>query len=240
MAVQFCARRVRHPLLDIAALRAQCGQRTIAGEECYAALQAMGLDYGAAHRSVERLLVGTDGQAQRQVLAQLALPDCVAEGCGQYVLHPSMLDGALQGSLGLEFGGAADSRVFLPFAVEQVRIFGASPARGFAWVRYSAGSAAGDAVRKLDIDVCDEQGLVSVQLCGFSTRAVEEGLKPGGTLLLERAWRAQAVAEGSGFAAAQHWVVLCEPEEVAGAAAGELERQIAAALPAVRCVSVKE
>ena len=196
-----------------------------------------GLRRGA--RSVEQLLVGTDGQGQRQVLAQLALPDCVAEGGG--LCAASERSGCrAAGSVGLEFGGAADSRVFLPFAVEQVRIFGASPARGFAWVRYSAGCAAGDAVRKLDIDVCDEQGLVSVQLCGFSTRAVEEGLKPGGTLLLERAWRAQAVAEGSGFAAAQHWVVLCEPVQgEAGEATGELERQIAAALPAVRCVSLR-
>ncbi|MEA2959171.1 MAG: polyketide synthase PksN, partial [Alphaproteobacteria bacterium] len=227
------------PLIDIAALRAQCQQRTISGEECYEALRRMGLSYGAAHRSVDRLLTGADRQQHRQVLAQLVLPDCVADGGGQYVLHPSVLDGALQASLGLEFGGTAEGRVFLPFAVEQVRIFAASPARGWAWVRYAAGSVAGDAVRKLDIDLCDEQGRVSVQLCGFSTRAVEEGLGQTGTLLLERAWRAQAVEEVAGFGAGQHWVVLCEPNEAAGQAAGELEREIAAALPGVRCVTIR-
>ena len=211
------------PVLDIAGLRSGCSDEEVSSDECYARLNRLGLAYGPAQQGMSELHIGRDEAGRPQVLAGLALPSQVQETAAAYVLHPSVLDGALQASVGLEFGGAADSRVFLPFAVEQVRIFGASPARGFAWVRYSAGCAAGDAVRKLDIDVCDEQGLVSVQLCGFSTRAVE-GLKPGGTLLLERAWRAQAVAEGSGFAAAQHWVVLCEPE----AAAGERRRAGAA------------
>src|SRR5947199_197399 len=79
---------------------------------------------------------------------------------GEYVLHPSLLDAALQASVGLELGQQVAGGLHLPFALDEVEVFAPSPPRGWAWVRYGSGSTAGSAVRKLDIDLCDEQGRV--------------------------------------------------------------------------------
>src|SRR5205807_580297 len=40
----------------------------------------------------------------------------------------------------------------------------------YAWVRYAPGARAGDKVTKLDIDLCDEQGNICVQMRGVSWR----------------------------------------------------------------------
>jgi NAD(P)-dependent dehydrogenase (short-subunit alcohol dehydrogenase family) len=61
---------------------------------------------------------------------------------------------------------AAAGQPLLPFALEEVLIVSACPARGFAW-----GRREDEGSEKLDIDVCDEAGRVCVRLRGFSTRS---------------------------------------------------------------------
>ena len=82
------------PHLDLAALRAQCSLAALSAEQCYEVFRAIGIDYGPAHRAIETLHVGAG-----QVLAKLVLPDNMADS--RLVLHPSMLDGALQATIGL-------------------------------------------------------------------------------------------------------------------------------------------
>ncbi|MED1663354.1 hypothetical protein P4U85_05670, partial [Brevibacillus laterosporus] len=43
----------------------------------------------------------------------------------------------------------------------------------WAFVRYSDGGHAKDKAQKLDIDLCDEQGVVCVRMKGFSSRVLE-------------------------------------------------------------------
>ena len=59
-------------------------------------LAGMGLDYGPAHRAIDVLHLGQD-----QVLARLCLPPSVAHTRERFVLHPSLMDGALQAAIGL-------------------------------------------------------------------------------------------------------------------------------------------
>lgn len=103
-----------------------------------------------------------------QVVAQLRLPKAVEETWGEYVLHPSLMEGALQACAGLMGGeeeGSKERRV--PFALESLRLVSKCRREMVAWVRYSAGSEAGDKVIKLDIDLCDEDGNVCVQMRGL-------------------------------------------------------------------------
>ncbi|MCH6160828.1 SDR family NAD(P)-dependent oxidoreductase [Streptomyces marispadix] len=168
--------------LDIPALQASCPHR-LDGEECYDRFESMGLAYGPALRAVETLHHGA-GTA----LSRLVLPEVAA---GAQTLNPSMLDAALQTSLGVllaeqgEGTGASDPSASpdptgsseagvaaLPFAVREVRIHAATPAEGWAVARASDGDRPGGTVRSFDIDLCDTSGRVCVRIRGFSTRTV--------------------------------------------------------------------
>ncbi|GBF33017.1 malonyl CoA-acyl carrier protein transacylase [Desulfocucumis palustris] len=208
-------------LLDLTALQLQCSQSILSSAQCYETFRYMGLDYGPGHQGIEKIYLGPG-----QLLAKLSLPASVYDTLDQFVLHPSMTDSALQASvcLMMAFGdadGRAARRPPLPFTLQELEIRGSCTPDMWAFIRYSDGSKAGDKVQKIDIDLCDDQGHVCVQMKGFSARVLEgEAGSAGaaatlGTLLLHPCWKEQAVnKEATDPVYAQHLVLLCEPDEV--------------------------
>jgi len=166
--------------LDLQSLRAKC-DHSIDIARCYSAFEAMGIVYGPAHRGLASVECGTDRE-RRFVLSQIRLPDSVSETSEQYVLHPSVLDSALQATIGLSLTATDHSaekaapmiRPSMPFALQRLEILDRSP--DIAWVYVCeterVASAAGTAQR-LDIDICDAVGRVCVRLQGFTTRVLE-------------------------------------------------------------------
>ncbi len=210
---------------EIAALQEACGQRIMTKEECYEAFCGMGLEYGPGQQGLERIEAG-----QGQALARLFLPSVgtvpvagsVRSG---YVLSPGIMDAALQSVLGLS-DGQGELKPALPFALEEMTVFGALAPSMWAHVRYSQGSTAGDRIRKFDIDVCDEEGNIAVMIKGYSTREMAGGvelkvLPLTETFLLKPAWREKALgtekeAEGKGISLkppSQRLIIFCEPSE---------------------------
>jgi hypothetical protein len=91
-----------------------------------------------------------------------------------YVLHPSMIDSALHASIGLIVDlDHVPTRPSLPFAMESLRIVSACTKEMVAWVRDSTGGKPGDRTVKVDIDLCDLQGNVCVQMRGFTSRVLD-------------------------------------------------------------------
>ncbi|MFJ8229751.1 SDR family NAD(P)-dependent oxidoreductase [Streptomyces sp. NPDC094448] len=160
--------------LDLTALRAACGSAYLDAEACYRFYRALGLEYGLSHRGVESVAVG-EGQA----LARLRLPDgAEAAALDAQPLHPGLLDAALQSSIGLfrpdgENPEPEDGALHLPFAVDRVTVLGPCAPRMWAWVRYSADDRPESGVRRIDIDVLDDDGVPRVLLRGFTSRAHE-------------------------------------------------------------------
>ncbi|MFE4053273.1 SDR family NAD(P)-dependent oxidoreductase [Streptomyces sp. YIM B13518] len=161
--------------LDLAGVRAACDDAVWDAERCYALYRSLGLDYGPGHRGVESVAVG-----EGQVLARLRLSAGAADFPGGFVVHPGLMDSALQATVGLlaESGDAKGGALFLPFAVDEVEILAPFRDSMWAWVRHSADDNPGSGVRKLDIDVCDDDGVVSCRFTGFSTRAYGAGGAP--------------------------------------------------------------
>ncbi|MCP5002736.1 MAG: SDR family NAD(P)-dependent oxidoreductase, partial [Planctomycetes bacterium] len=171
--------------LDIEELKAQMNERPLSGEDCYQAFKEMGIEYGEGHRGIREIYLG-----ENQVLARLSLPYSVQESENEYVLHPSLMDSALQSSIGLMLKNSTLSessetppgsgrwtlRPSLPFTLASLEIVDPCTSEMYAWVRYSSGSSASEKVQKLDIDLCDEQGNVRVKMRGFSSRTLEGGL----------------------------------------------------------------
>ncbi len=139
-------------------LKAQMTAEQLSPDQLYNAYAQMGIAYGPAHRGVVAVY-----QGDQQLLAQLQLPDIVTDDQAHYQLHPSLLDSALQASIGL----IADldnppSQPALPFALDKLTLFSSCTQDMYAWIRYSSDSQASDVVTKLDIDLLDNEGHLCV------------------------------------------------------------------------------
>nr|WP_260115445.1 SDR family NAD(P)-dependent oxidoreductase [Paenibacillus sp. YPD9-1] len=221
------------PVLPLKALQEECSQRSLSSNELYQAFRALGIEYGPGHQGIEKVDVG-EGQA----LAELSLPVSVRDTQDQYVLHPSILDSALQASIGLRVG-SEDLKPALPFALREIEILGACTPRMWAWIRNSTNSHAGDRVRKLDIDICDEQGNVCIRMKELSSRVLEaemDSTEPSDApelFMLEPVWEERLTAQQSSAADyAQHLILLCELSNVNSEAIEER-------MNGVRCVTLQ-
>src|SRR6266545_1592443 len=205
--------------LDLDQLKGQMGRGQLEPSSVYALCAGMGLIYGPSFQGITTIHRG-NGQA----LAQLRLPSVVADTSGDYVLHPSLMDGALQAAVGLIDDASESIQLRLPFALDSLRIISPCATDMIAWVRYSPGSQAADTVAKLDIDLCDERGNVCAQMRGLSSRALGKAISTTaaesraiGSLLAVPVWQAGGAsvsAEASHVEYAEHHVVLCELSNV--------------------------
>ncbi|BBB92541.1 MAG TPA: non-ribosomal peptide synthetase [Methylomusa anaerophila] len=219
------------PNLDISALQAECNQRAFSAKQCYELFESMGFDYGPAHQGIKELYVG-----QAKVLVRLGLPLSVSGTEEDFVLHPSMMDSALQASIGLIWGVGGAVKPAMPFALDELEILQPCTASMWALVRASGNRVMDDKIQKLDIDLCDDQGLICVRMKGFSIRLLEdEGVltetsATTGTLLCFPGWKEQfALSQGTIAEYVRHLIVLCEPT---GIGVKNIETQI----PGAQCV----
>lgn len=148
-------------------------QAKLEAPNIYAMCANMGLNYGPSHQGIIAIYLG-----KKQLLAQLCLPAIVEASQDEYVLHPSLMDSALQASIGLIIDlNHVPSNPFVPFVLESVRILSACTKEMVAWVRYPDSSKPEDKTIKLDIDLCDQQGNVCVQMQGLVSRVLENTIK---------------------------------------------------------------
>jgi acyl transferase domain-containing protein/acyl carrier protein len=161
--------------LNLEQLKMQMGQGRWEAAHVYALLAAMGLNYGPAHQGINAIYLG-----KKQVLAQLCLPGILKTSQPEYLLHPSLMDSALQACIGLMMDdkNQIPDKPYVPFILESLRIL--SPCTGdmFAWLRHSQGSTPERRTIKLDIDLCDHQGNICVQMHGVASRPLEAQPRP--------------------------------------------------------------
>jgi hypothetical protein len=185
--------------LDLTAIETRCQHSSLSARECYQRLSELSLVYGPAMQGIEQLSIG-----EGEVLARLRLPVGVVPGAdpvlaprtqtsaeGPYVLHPSILDAALQACIGLQADPNAHqnpqtrlSVVGMPFALDELSVVGDVPTQGWSWVRPHPGHAG----QAFDIDVCDDAGRIALRLRGLSIRQLPARTEETQTVLLtERA-----------------------------------------------------
>ena len=169
------------PQLNLGDLQAKLDEHHLNPEACYAAFKKMGIEFGPAHQGLAKMYGGDN-----EVLAKLTLPACVSGTKDPFILHPSLLDSALQASIGMGLGKESlngESRPLLPFALDRLEIIDRCPESIWAWVRLQPDLGIETntiaTVQKLDIDLCDEGGHVCVKIRGFTSRVLEGGLDPG-------------------------------------------------------------
>lgn len=200
------------PAVDLVALRA-AHAKAFSAEQVYAAFDAMGLNYGPAHRAITHLSTGSDAQGRPQVLAHLSLPATVVDTLDAYPLHPSLMDGAFQAAIGvtLKTGGGTSEGAALPFSVDSIEVLGPCVADMWVHIRTAAQAAVAPRVRTLDLDLLDTAGRVRVRLRGFATR-LPVADRPGDTgrspvQMFAPHWHRPATASATDYAV--RMVLLC-------------------------------
>lgn len=102
-------------------LQAECTGQMISGETFYPKFDKLGINYGTSHRIVEQVWMGT-----QQLVARLTLPSMFSNTIADRVLHPSVMDGALQAAMLLILAEDAKTPA-LPFAVQIVEVWRPCP-----------------------------------------------------------------------------------------------------------------
>ncbi|MBV9493032.1 MAG: SDR family NAD(P)-dependent oxidoreductase [Acidobacteria bacterium] len=206
--------------IDLAHLEQRMDSR-IEPAVVYAALARMGLSYGPAFRTITKLQ-----RAAGQVLAHLRIP-AIAES-SEYVLHPALMDGALQAAVGLLDDLATTSEARLPFELESLRVVAPCTGSMVAWVRPASGTT--DEVVRIDIDLCDERGTVCVQMRGLASRVLRANVATTGSILATPVWLADGVETLAAFPSARH-AIVCELAHV------DVER-LSTLLPLSDCIAI--
>ncbi|MGL6097065.1 MAG: beta-ketoacyl synthase N-terminal-like domain-containing protein, partial [Fimbriiglobus sp.] len=148
--------------VDVLAVRGRCPDHRDR-DEIYARVRAEGIDFGPTFQGLRQVWTG-DGEA----LAELAPPP--GDGIEKYLLHPTILDGAIQASVGLVAKSYGHKkRPMLPFSVEELTIFAPLTPVCYSYVRQTAGS---EGSVKLNVTIVDPTGRPLAFLRDVYLRAV--------------------------------------------------------------------
>jgi hypothetical protein len=143
--------------IPLEVLKAQCSSK-LDGSAFYEKFSKCGLNYGPSFRSVQEIFV-SDSFA----LARLKLADHLRPAFGQFILHPSLIDGAWQTAAGL----AANAELltpYLPFVLDEVAILHPLRQTCYAYAQFSDSHVPNpDGVRKFNILLVNESGDVLVR-----------------------------------------------------------------------------
>ncbi|WP_229521416.1 SDR family NAD(P)-dependent oxidoreductase [Paenibacillus monticola] len=151
--------------IDVDLIRSRCNV-TMNKETCYAAFRQRGLQLGRSFQALTELR-----HNDTETLAYLELPDLLEEQFSHYLLHPSLMDGALEAVIGLVHSG--DGRVLsLPFAIDEIEIHAPLPKVCLAYVTNSEIQQDDRYSRKFDVQLTDKDGRVLVSVTGFTLKVM--------------------------------------------------------------------
>jgi acyl transferase domain-containing protein/UDP:flavonoid glycosyltransferase YjiC (YdhE family)/thioesterase domain-containing protein/acyl carrier protein len=226
------------PTLPLENLIRECNQYYLSSDQCYSAIKSIGLDLGGGLRSIEAIYQGMD-----KILTRLVFPNELLHTQSDFVIHPAIIDGALQAQIGLFLNTDREEaqKLVLPFSIEALQIYRKLPSQVWALIRHSKDIQPGEGLRKLDIDICDDQGVVCIQFKGLTFIKAENSLNlihTSGekTLLLKPVWRHESVANSEdSIIYNQHLVILCE---MSNTDPQEIQLGIESRLKGVRCISL--
>ena len=127
---------------------------------------------------------------ETETIAQLQLPDHLKKDADQFVLHPSLMDGALQTIYRLLH---ADHQTYLPFSMGEIEIVRQYHKKVYAYVIKT--SAPDAKLSTFQIQITDETGNVMVQVKDFIVRllSVQPVEKKKNVFYYHPEWEQQAL-----------------------------------------------
>ena len=136
-------------------------------EACYELYRKNGFDFGPGFRPIQELHFN-----ETEAFSRLALPEEIADTAADFLLHPSLMDGALQSVIGLTAAAVEEAETpFVPFGLEEVEIIAPPKPECYVHVTSVAGGK-GAQIRKFNITIMDTAGNPLVRLKDYSLRSV--------------------------------------------------------------------
>ena len=133
----------------------------------YELFRRMGFDYGPSFRVIDEVATG-DGCA----MARLELHAEQAEDFEQYVLHPCLIDGALQTVVALLASGEGGVP-HLPFAIDEIESLGGLAQRCYVLAERTGGERDPHAgILQFNIHIVSDSGEPLVKITNFYVRAL--------------------------------------------------------------------
>ncbi len=204
------------PVSDIKALKAQCSRAVISAAEHYGRLKDAGLDLGLSFQGIETIYVGDDC-----AMAQLTLPSAAQPTMEGFVLHPGLLDSALQAASCL-FDSSGAFELSIPFSLKRIEIFGGTTSPMWSFARKAKGAASPkenqvkNRVTKFDFELYDASGSLCARVLEIAFRKPKfEADTAMGTLMLRPIWK-EEMANGKRAASEyhRHRVLVCGVDDV--------------------------
>ncbi|MEK8021504.1 MAG: SDR family NAD(P)-dependent oxidoreductase, partial [Candidatus Parabeggiatoa sp.] len=162
--------------IDIEAIKNRCP--TIwSNTECYQLFNATNQHYGPGFQTIQTLY-HNDSEA----LSRLLVPNLLKEGFNDFVLHPSLMEGALQ-TVSVLMG--QNTIPYVPSTLGEVEVLGPLSEQSYAYVL-----KAKDPHLKFNILMLDEMGEVRVRLSEFSVKPLTQ--QPANTpvkMYYENVWQ---------------------------------------------------
>ncbi|MBN1991919.1 MAG: SDR family NAD(P)-dependent oxidoreductase [Anaerolineae bacterium] len=135
---------------------------------CFQQSLARGFNFGPGFQLIRRVW-----QGDNQALGQTQLPDKLAPEANRYLLHPALGDACFQ-VLEATFTGEDTSDIYLPTGLETLAVRGRPGAQLWSWgqVRPSPPETKEHELKLADLQLCNEHGLVVVEIKGLQLRKV--------------------------------------------------------------------
>ena len=130
-----------------------------------------GFAYGPSLQVIE-----TIHSAAEYSVSKLVLPGHLTKHFDQFVLHPSLMDGALQTIMGIgDETAKQEEDVYIPFVVEKLELLKPLETEIYVYARFAAGgNTKNKGVRKFDVSLLNEAGEELVRFRNFTSRAIPQ------------------------------------------------------------------
>lgn len=207
---------------DIEEIKKRCVKDFIDSQMLYTIYSSMEVDYGPSHQAIKNIYVGDE-----EAIAQIVLPKCISNSVHEFVLHPAIMDAALQATLcfDVRLPSIASS---MPYSIEEVEIYHHCSENMWAIIKPAVGQIANSRTKRFGIEVCDETGQVCVNIKGFVVRTLDQQTDQSETLMFESYWEEErSIDTYEAFEYSLHILVFCN---VNGALVEEMSREAEQAL----------
>ncbi|MCX7920841.1 MAG: amino acid adenylation domain-containing protein [Clostridia bacterium] len=145
---------------------------SIQGDEFYKVFPKAGFDYGATFQAIHEVYYTGE-----EALSFLRVKDSIKEATAGLLLHPSLMEGALQTAVGLLADGTEDkNEPYLPFSMGEVNIFGPMNSEMYVYAVQKGKTASSHGKsRTFDILIMEANGNVAVSINNYVLHTVKLG-----------------------------------------------------------------
>ncbi|WP_280631862.1 SDR family NAD(P)-dependent oxidoreductase [Paenibacillus sonchi] len=149
--------------LDLQEIARRCRTEMEQGD-FYRLFESAGFAYGSTFKPLSRISFYGD-----EALASIHLPNNLQKDFHSFLLHPVLMDGALQTAGFLANRHALKESPYIPFAIGSLEIYGELPENCLAYASFSS-SACEEEVLRLDVSLIDQEGYVRIKIKDYSVR----------------------------------------------------------------------